>query len=609
MPVKGSSRSTKGTSTDRYGADPVTAWAEDVVAGLIVAGPHVRNAARRHLRDLQDGPARGLQWDVDAAKHVIGWFPRNLRLKDGQFQGKRFELHPSQAFRVGSLFGWKWAETGLRRFRRLYDEEGKGNGKSPMLAGIGLYMLVADGEASAEVYAAGSKKDQAYVLFNDAVSMREQSPTLSRKVETHGIEPVWQLSYRGKAGDKRIFRPVSSDDGKSGPRPHCALCDEVHEHKNRDTIDMLERGFKFRLQPLLAMATNAGTDRNSICFEEHLHAVNVVDGVREDDTLFAFVCSLDDGDDWENDPSCWPKVNPLLGATITEEYLAGVVAQGKAIPGKRNGIARLHFCQWTQSVNAAISRDVWDGCKKPITVADLVKSGVPCFGGLDLSMVWDFTALTASWLLDATKDAEMFASKTWFWTPRETLLMRAANDQAPYDLWVDQEFIEAVPGKRLQYRWLADAIAGLHSELGFEEIACDQYGLERLTEHLTELGVVLPATIHPQGFQKRILEKIPNTPDGEGEVYLWMSDSINKLEAALYEKRIAIDPNPMLDSCAASVVYHPNRSGYRMFDKANAFGRIDGMVSLAMSIGIATCREREEHGNFDEFLANPVMAI
>jgi len=608
MPVKAGSRSTKAISTRRYERDPVTAWAEDVVAGEIVAGPHVRNAAKRHLRDLVEGPKRGLLWDVDAAKHVIGWFPRNLRLKDGQFQGRRFELHPSQAFRVGSLFGWKWKATGLRRFRRFYDEEGKGNGKSPMLAGIGLYMLVADGEASAEVYAAGSKKDQAYVLFNDAVSMREQSPTLVNRVATNGIEPVWQLSYRGKAGDKRIFRPVSSDDGKSGPRPHCALCDEVHEHKNRDTIDMLERGFKFRLQPLLAMATNAGTDRNSICFEEHLHAVNVVDGLRDDDTLFAFVCALDDGDDWENDASCWAKVNPLLGVTITQDYLAGVVAQAKAIPGKRNGIARLHFCQWTQSVNAAISRDAWDGCKKPITVKDLIGAGYPCFGGLDLSRVWDFTALTATWVLDGSKDAERFATRTWFWTPQATLLERAANDQAPYDLWVDQGFIEAVPGKRLQYRWLADAIAKLNSEIGFEEIGCDQYGLERLTEHLTEIGAVLPATIHPQGFQKHILEKVPDAPDGEGEIYLWMPDSINKLEAALYETRIDIDPNPMLDSCAASVVYAENRTGHRMFDKPNAFGRIDGMVSLAMSIGMATCREREQPVDFDELIRSAVVA-
>lgn len=599
------STSAKTTSPD-YRADPVTAWAQDVVAGHIVAGPHIRNAAARHLRDLAEGPARGLVWDLAAAKKAIGFFPRQLRLNGGQFEGVPFDLHPSQAFRVGSLFGWKWAATGLRRFRRFYDEEGKGNGKSPFLAGIGLYLLVADGEARAEVYAAAAKKDQAMVLFRDAVAMRDQSPELAKRISAQGENPVWQLTYIGKAGDRRFFRPISNEKSQSGPRPHGALCDEVHEHPNRDTIDMLERGFKFRKQPLLAMATNSGTDRNSICYEEHLHAVNVAAGVIEDDTTFAFVCSLDEGDNWETDPSCWPKANPLLDVTVTREYLAGVVNQARMMPGKRNGIARLHFCEWTQSVNAAIKREAWVACRKKVDVEELIRSGVACYGALDLSQTRDFTAFTATWVLDAKKDAELFTSRTWFWTPKATLLDRAATDQAPYDLWARQGFIEPVPGERLNYRWLAEAIARLNAWLQPVEIACDQYGLERLSEHLNDIGAALPLTIHPQGFQKRILEKDTSRPDGEQEVYLWMPDSINKFEAAITDGRIGIDPNPMLDSCAASVVYAENRTGHRMFDKPNAFGRIDGMVTTAMSVGIATCRQRLVH-DLGDFLANAVM--
>lgn len=589
-----------------YDADPVTAWAADVLLGNIVAGPHVRNQCARHLRDLRDGPARGLLWDVEAAKKVIDWFGRNLRLKDGKFQGKKFIPHPSQAFRIGSLFGWKWADTGLRRFRRFYDEEGKGNGKSPMLAGIGLYMLMSDGEAGAEVYAAASKKDQAMVLFKDAVSMRDQSAKLSQRTTTQGENPVWQITFVGKRGDKRYFRAISADAGQSGPRPHCGLCDEVHEHRNRDTIDLLEAGFKFRDQPLLVMATNSGSDRKSICWEEHQHAVNVAAGIVEDDTEFTFVCSLDEGDDWENDPSCWVKVNPLLGSTIDEAYLAGRVAMAQKMPGKRNTIARLHFCEWTQSVNAAIKREAWMKCQKPIDLAELVEKGYPCYGGLDLSRTRDFTALTLIWVLDKTKDAEKFVSKTWFWTPEETLEDRANTDQAPYVTWSKQGHIEAVPGQRLKYSWLAEAIATICAKYGPVEIGCDQYGLEQLQEHLAEDGVSLPTTIHPQGFQKRVLERDEDAPEGHKEIYLWMPHSINMLENVLYEERIQIDPNPMLDSCAASVVYAENRTGHRMFDKENAFGRIDGMVSTAMAVGMAFCRERPGE-NLDDFLSNPVM--
>lgn len=603
MVRKGSSASasakvmTTSPDADRYAADPVTAWAQDVADGKIVAGPHIRDAAARHLRDLVEGPGRGLLWDVAAAKKVIAWFARNLRLNGGQFEGRPFVLHPSQAFRVGSLFGWKHKATGLRRFRRFYDEEGKGNGKSPMLGGIGLYLMVADGEARAEVYSAAAKKDQARILFQDAVAMVEQSPRLSSRITPHGQNPVWQLSYKGKDGGTRFFKPIANEaksGGQSGPRPHGALCDEVHEHPSRDTIDMLERGFKFRMQPLLCMATNSGSDRKSICWEEHQHAVRVAAGIVEDDSTFAFVCSLDDGDDWENDPSCWVKANPLLDVTITKEWLAAQVEQAKKMPGKRNGIARLHFCEWTQAQTAAIKRESWLKCQGKVDLREMVDAGYPCFGGLDLSQTRDFSALTLTWLLDATRDAERFLSHTWFWTPKDTLADRAAMDQTPYDDWVRAGFIEAVPGDRLKYAWLADAIARINAEFAPQVIGCDQYGLERLQEHLTDIGAVIPAEIHPQGFQKRILEKDPKAPEGQQEIYLWMPDSINKLEAAIYEERILIDQNPLLDSMAASVVYAENRTGHRMFDKPNAFGRIDGMVSLAMSVGVALCRAPKE---------------
>jgi len=271
--------------------DPVTAYARDVGAGHVVHGPHVRNACRRHLLDLKEGPKRGLTWDVAAALRAISFFPDVLRLNGGQFEGRPFELHPSQAFRIGSLFGWKRAD-GTRRFRRFYDEDGKGNGKSPMLAGIGLYCLLADGEARAEVYAAGSKKDQAMVLFRDAVAMVDQSPALAARLTKSGGNPVWNLADL-RTGS--FFRPISSDEGQSGPRPSAALCDEVHEHRDARTIEPLERGFKFRRQPLLCMATNSGSDRNSVCWQEHEHAVRVAAGTRTPDEAFTFTITTSAG--------------------------------------------------------------------------------------------------------------------------------------------------------------------------------------------------------------------------------------------------------------------------------------------------------------------------
>lgn len=188
-----------------------------------------------------------------------------------------FELQPAQAFIVGSLFGWM-RQDGTRRFRRAYVEQGKGNGKSPMAGGIGLYGMLADGEAGSQAYAAAAKREQAGILFADAVKMVRASPALLRRVEFSG-GPGREYNMAHHASGS-FFRPVSRDTGKSGsgPRPYFVLADEVHELPDGKILEMLERGFKFRRQPLLFMITNSGSDRNSICWAEHEWAIKVAAG-------------------------------------------------------------------------------------------------------------------------------------------------------------------------------------------------------------------------------------------------------------------------------------------------------------------------------------------
>ena len=135
-------------------------------------------ACKRHLDDLEHGPARGLNWDQKAADRAIGFFRDVLRLNGGEHEGKPFILHESQEFIVGSLFGWKGPD-GFRRFRVAFVEIGKGNGKSPLAAGIGMYMMRRISEPRAEVYAAAVDKDQAQILFRDAIAMVDQSPQLA----------------------------------------------------------------------------------------------------------------------------------------------------------------------------------------------------------------------------------------------------------------------------------------------------------------------------------------------------------------------------------------------------------------------------------------------
>jgi len=595
-------RSRKKTPPKNTASDPVTFYAEEVVAGRIVAGPWVRASCARHLRDLQDGPKRGLRWDLDAALRAINFFPDVLCLNGGQFEGRPFELHLSQKFRVGSLFGWRKTD-GRRRFRRFYDEEGKGNGKSPMLAGIGLYCLLADDEARAEVYAAASKKDQAMVLFRDAVAMVDQSPALLRRITKSGGNPVWNLADL-KTGS--FFRPISSDDGQSGPRPHCALCDEVHEHRNRDTIDMLERGFKWRLQPLLCMATNSGTDRTSICWEEHCHAINVARGFDdnglpvEDDSTFSYVCALDEGDDPLSDPSCWPKANPLLGVTVMEETLAAAAKQALQMPGKANSIKRLNFCIWTDAETAWITKELWDSVQGDFDPLDHV--GRRVYGGLDLSAVKDLTAeahIVETGTVERPDEAgnvkllPTFDAWVDFWTPAATLNERALADKVPYEIWVDEGHLHAPPGRLVRLDFVAQHMLEESQDFEFAAIAYDRYAIRNLEGELDEIGATLPIIEHPQGFRR-----VSVLRDADGEVIrdednkqvenpLWMPSSINGLEALILDGRIRIRPNPVLTWNAASACFDTDPQGNRKFAKQKATGRIDGMVALAMAVGAA----------------------
>lgn len=576
------------TSTSK---DPTTDYAKKVVRGKIVAGAHVRASCARHLNDMKEGESRGLYWDVEAANRAINFFPTVLRLSDGQFDGRVFELQPAQCFIVGSIFGWKREvedykkgeseeerrQRRKRRFRRAYIEQGKGNGKSPLAGGIGLYGLVADGEAGAQIFAAAAKMEQARILFNDAVAMVRQSPELERRLTPSGINPVQNLAYFEKGS---FFRPVGRDTGKtgSGLRPHFALIDELHEHPNREILDMLERGFKSRQQPLVFMITNSGSDRNSVCWEEHEHAVKVAHGEVQDDTSFSYVCALDEGDDPLEDPSCWIKANPLLGVTITESYLADVAAQAKAIPGKANSIRRLHFCQWTDSEKAWIARQAWEACEDPeMTLEDF--EGQECWVGLDLGATKDMTARALIFRDGQTADGlPKFALFAHGYTPQDTLLAREREDRAPYSVWVEQGYLTATKGKIVRFDKVADDLVQLASRFEIVGVAYDRWLIRNFEATLDELGVTLPLVEHPQGFNRR-----KDSP-------LWMPDSINALEELLLEQRLRVQVSPVLRSAVAGATFLVSPAGLRRFEKQSATARIDAAVAAAMGIGAAVAQ-------------------
>jgi phage terminase large subunit-like protein len=581
-------------------ADRTTAYALSVVSGETVAGPHVRNACQRHLDDLKR--TDGIYFDVDAADYVFEFFEKVLRLSEGQFEGRAFNLHPSQCFIIGSLFGWK-REDGRRRFRRAYIEQGKGNGKSPLAGGIGLFGLAAAKEAGAQIYAAAAHRDQAGILFRDAISMVKQSPALASRLETSGGPGrEFNLAYHANGS---FFRPVSRDTGKtgSGPRPYFVLADEVHELPDRKIIEVLERGFKFRREPLLFMITNSGSDRNSVAWEEHVHAVKVasgnIDAVTDpsyvgavlDDTTFAYVCALDAGDDPLEDPTCWVKANPLLGVTITDEYLEETVKQAKAIPGQLNGILRLHFCVWTDAETAWMTRSTLDPALAEFSPEE--HHGSEIFLGLDLSQNRDITALGA--VVRTGTDANNKPTyDAWIeaWTPGDTLQARELKDQLPYTVWAREGHIHAPAGESVSYRHVAQTVAEYDQDFNVKLIAYDRFAFRRFEEDIEDLGLNLPFAEHPQGGLKK---GRPLVKGGEG---LWMPGSIRLLEDALLEKRIRLRYNPVLVSAIMSSVIEEDKWGNHWLAKTRSVNKIDAAIALAMALGAAELADREPEKTF-----------
>jgi phage terminase large subunit-like protein len=573
----------KSTSTSgadpRLCSDPATHYAEEVVAGRIVTGPYVALACERHLRDLKDAHQRGLTWRLDLANKVRGYFREVLRLNGGQFEDMPFILELWQAFVVMSIFGWV-KSNGKRRFRTGYIEIGKGNGKSPMAAGIGLYCLTADGEARAEVYAAASTKEQAMVSFRDAVAMRDQSPALASKLIKYGGLNPWNMFY---PRTDSFFRTISADERQSGPRPHCGLCDELHEHPTADVVDMLRAGWKFREQPLTIETTNSGVNRNSVCWQHHEYAVRVLEQKFTDDAFFAYVCALHPGDDYRK-PKNWIKANPNLGVSVTDEYLSGQVTIARGMPTVESKVKRLNFCEWVDAATPWIDGHKWRKAESDtLNLADY--RGSRCWGGLDLSARGDLTALVLPFL---RPDGTGFDAFSFFWTPTEGIQEREERDRVPYRLWRDQGFLETTPGAVVQYRYVAERIIQFREEYGLVALAFDRYRIEQLKDEFDDLGFEY-TVLNMDADEEAIKKATGLLLIQHGQGFKDMTPAVEALSSAVIAETLRVKKNPVMTMCSANAVVITGGAEEKKFDKRKSTGRIDGIVAGAMAV---SCAER-----------------
>lgn len=500
------------------------------------------------------------------------FFPDVLRLSEGEHAGKPFVLSPWQQFIIGSLFGWKGPD-GFRRFRNAYVEIGKGNGKSPLAGGIGLYMLMADGEAHAECYAAATTRDQAGILFRDAVNMVDASPALSSRLVKSGGLQTHNL-YHPASGS--FFRPVSSEGrGLDGKRVHYAALDEIHEHPSSVVVDKMRAGTKSRRQALIVGITNSGFDQDSVCWHMHEYSERLVERQDDNDAWFAYVCQLDKDDQW-TDERAWAKPNPNIGVSVPLKYLREQVAEAQGMPSKQNIVRRLNFCEWTNQETAAIDLDQWNRCagfslagrdaKVLRQEMELVLEGRTCFIGVDLSSTEDTTSSVKLFPPEGPDDPYIVIPH--FWVPEDNVTRKVKEARVPYDVRIREGFLLATPGAVVDYDAVLEQVLKDCERYDVREIAVDPWNSTQFFNNLQKNGIDVKRLV----IFKQSIE--------------FFHEPTKKLiEELIPTRRIAHLANPVLRSHAANLTLKEDVSGNLRPAKNRQRGKVDGMFGVIMALG------------------------
>ncbi len=546
--------------------DPASAYAWDVLNSKTPACKLVKLACERHFRDLLTGHKRGLVWHPSKGVWAIRFFSL-LRHSKGEWAGQPVKLALWQQFIICSVFGWK-RKDGTRRFRTVYEEVPRKNGKTTQCAGIGIYGLVADNEPGAEIYAAATRKDQARLIFDEARRMVRGSSLLSGKVG------VFKLNLSVDATASK-FEPLSSDDRTlDGLNPQFVLIDELHKHKSRAVLDVLDTAMGARRQPLLWIITTAGDDTpESVYAQENDYAVKVLERVvdeRDADSAFVFITMIDKDDRWD-DPIAWAKANPNLGVSVKLDDLKRQANKAKNSPGALTEFKRLRLNLRTGATDRFIDAEVW---RRNTVCPEDVRPGVyrsqleewlkgrRFFGALDLSSKVDLSA----WVkLFPPVDAEdRWHVLARLWMPSDTVNDKSDRDQVQYRRWIDEGWIEATPGNVIDHNEIGIAVEADCRIYQPASIAYDPWNATQLAVSLQNQG--LPMVEFIQGIRS-------------------YTAPTKQFEAWLLETKLDHGSNPVLAWMASNLAVQRDKNENLMPTKSRSRGRIDGLTATIMGIG------------------------
>lgn len=549
-------------------AQAVDAYIAGVLSGKIIAGELVRLAVQRHVQDLKDGHARGLYFDQAKAERAIEFFSY-LKHSKGEWAGQFVKLEPWQLFIKWVVFGWM-RKDGSRRFRNVYLEVARKNGKSTDAAGTGLYLAFADDEPGAEVYSTATKKDQAIIVHSEATRMVRANQEFMRL----GVEIYKNNICRPDRAQK--YEPLGADeDTMDGYNVHGAIVDELHAHKTRGAYDLMDTGTSARRQPILWAITTAGTDQTeaSVCWEQHVYTEQILRGIVQDDSHFGMIFCLDKADDWTEEKN-WYKANPNLGISKKLDYMREQAIKAKALPSKQNTFKRLDLNEWTQQATRWIDMGLWDANAGPV-IDEAALVGRPCYGGIDLSSVSDITA----WLLVFPDPVvvDRLTVLVRLWCPESRLQKVEVEDVGEsksrrrnlyaeqYQAWEREGYIHATPGNAIDYEQIEAQIAEDAKTFNIQEVAIDRLF---------------------QGYQMamRLQEHHGLTVAACGMGYMSMAGPCAEFERRLLEKKIHHGGHPVLRWMANNVAVREDPAGNKKPDKSTSQGKIDGIVALLLGL-------------------------
>lgn len=493
-------------------------------------------------------------FDAKAAQLAVNFFERLLVHVKGEWAGHAFKLQEWQCEEIiKPLFGWKQAN-GTRRYRTAYIEIPRKNGKSTLGAGIALLLLFADNEYGAEIYSAAADRDQAGIVFELAKAMVESSHQLMKRAEIYKRSIVCTDTMSS-------YKVLSADaPTKHGLNAHGIIFDELHAQPNRELWDVLTTSIGARRQPLIVTITTAGFDRTSICWEQHRYAQQILDGIIDDPSYFAFISAASEQDDWQ-DPEVWKKANPGLGTSVKLEYLENEARKAANVPAYQNTFRRLHLNQWTQQETRWLPLQAWDKCTTQVD-PQLLKKAV-CYGGLDLASTSDIAAFILDFPPEAGDERATHAWLAFFWVPEENLVERARKDRVPYDAWSRQGFIRTTPGNVIDYAYIVRDIEALGEQYNIQEIAFDRWGAFQVSQQLEGAGFVMV---------------------GFGQGFVSMSAPTRELLRLILEGLLAHGANPVLRWMADNVVVDTDAAGNMKPNKAKSREKIDGIVAGIMAL-------------------------